>query len=105
MGGMAEHFHLGLRSGVVSYGVDIMTVQYWNFPVDLTMPVTGKCRTITAAVYACEYLVTLWPKDKYSPSYFTAAAMCLKAMHNDVPQSIAREAFIVAARDADLIAA
>ena len=80
-----------------------MTIQYWKLPVDLTMPKTGKRRTITAAVYACEYLVTLWPADKYGPSYFVAAATCIRAMQNEVPQSLAREAFIVAARDADLL--
>lgn len=80
-----------------------MNFRYWSEPVDLIMPLTGRGRTITAACHACEYLVTAWPTDKYGPSYFAAAACCLKAMQNEIPQSRARDAFLLAAGDANLL--
>lgn len=79
-----------------------MTVQYWEYPVDLEFQGIGNHRTITATCFACECLLTLWP-DRHGPAYRNALSVCLDAMKGRVPQTAARRAFLEAAAEARLL--
>ncbi|MDB5554910.1 MAG: hypothetical protein JWL86_4894 [Rhizobium sp.] len=79
-----------------------MVVQYWEYPVDLRLGGIGNQRTITATCFACECLLTLWPRE-HGPAYRRALTICLDAMEGRVPQSAARRAFVDAAAEADIL--
>ena len=74
-----------------------MTIDYWNNPVDVKLEGRANRRTITAACFASDCLLTLWPKSR-GPAYFEALEACVDAMRGREDQNIARRAFIRAAR-------
>jgi hypothetical protein len=82
----------------------MMVVQYWEHPVDLRLGGIGNQRTITATCFACECLLTLWPRE-HGPAYRRALTICLDAMNGKAPQSAARHAFLQAAAEADILKA
>lgn len=81
-----------------------MKSQYWTRPVDVTLEGLNNRRTITATCFACECLLTLWP-DRRGPAYYRALKACSEAMRGRQDQSVARSAFIDAAREARILSA
>lgn len=80
-----------------------MEIQYWERPVEVTFDGIEHRRAITATCFACECLLTLWP-ERRGPAYRRALATCVEAMRGRQAQTAARVAFIIAAREARVLA-
>ena len=80
-----------------------MQGQYWKNAVLLEFVGTGAggLRTVTSTDDAARCLLYKWP-DQSSKAYHRAKGMCLDALEGRKPDEDAREAFLDAAREAQL---
>jgi hypothetical protein len=79
-----------------------MDDQYWNRPVNIEFAGNDHRRTITATRYAIECLTTLWPETR-GELHDSAVAICRAALRGDISPTLARAAFIAAAREENLL--
>jgi hypothetical protein len=78
-------------------------IQGWfSRPVEVAVGVSGSIRHISNAEQAVELLTGQW-RDAGSAPHSAALRACRRAISGDVAADNAREAFIVAAREAHVL--
>ena len=78
-----------------------MNIQYWSKPVELRLPGTRRVRAITGTLFASECLLTAWPAPA-GGAHADALRQCVEALNGRSQVQTARDAFIAAAREAEL---
>lgn len=78
-----------------------MQGQYWKEAVQLELATAGGLRIVTSTDDAARCLLYKWP-DQTSKAYHRAKGMCLDALEGRKPDEEARQAFIDAAREAQI---
>ena len=75
--------------------------QYWKKSVLLEIGGASGIRTVTSTDDAARCLLYKWP-DQSSKAYHRAKGLCLDALEGRKPDDDAREAFLDAAREAQI---
>lgn len=74
----------------------------WSKGVELNIDRFNVCRTIYTTADAAYYLLHKWPAEE-GAEYRRARQVCLAALDGRRPANDAREAFLAAAKEADLL--
>lgn len=74
---------------------------YWNRPITFETTSLGVYRTISSTAEAARALLEDWPTDDWAAWQF-AQQKCLAALEGGIDHEEARQAFLVAAEEADV---
>jgi hypothetical protein len=72
-------------------------------PVVVEPGVIGRFRVVRGLVDALDVLEGRWPEDRKGPAHAAAVASCRSALDGEIETSVARRAFVSAARDAGIL--
>lgn len=75
----------------------------WSVPVHVTFQ-NGTSRAFSSVFEALDILENEWPR-RSGPRYLTAVETCRRTLQRMMPIAVAREAFIAACLEANLLAA
>lgn len=78
-----------------------MTTGRWNNPVTFETLTLGVYRTISSAAEAARVLLDEWPVDE-GAAFLVAKANCLAVLAGEMDPEEARQAFLLAAEEADV---
>lgn len=78
-----------------------MDMKIWEVMVTVEVPKAGEFRHVGSALDAVDCLYSCWPGPQ-GDTHRMAINICLAVLDNDKPTSASREAFIAAAKDADI---
>lgn len=79
-----------------------MDQKRWTAPVTVFTGKPGKMRLIASTADAGEFLLLRWPKEP-GPAHLAAREACLAVLDGEQPPGFAREAFVAAAVEADIL--
>lgn len=79
-----------------------MDPKRWNKPVTVETGKLGKLRAIASTVDAARFLLEDWP-EVAGPAHLKARVACLAVLDGTEETEHAREAFIAAAVEADIL--
>lgn len=82
--------------------LDARVIYLWQRPVHIQMPL-GWHQRIDGPTKAISFMDTQWPGPR-GHHYYTARAACIGATQQRCDSDVARDAFVVAAKEAHLIA-
>jgi hypothetical protein len=73
----------------------------WDEPVTFETGKLGQYRTISSAAEAAHVLISQWPNST-GKAYVEAQDVCLAVLEGREPPNAARQAFLLAAGEADI---
>ncbi|MGB3899450.1 MAG: DUF982 domain-containing protein [Mesorhizobium sp.] len=79
-----------------------MRDENFDIPVTVETAQTGRFLTVTRVGQAADLLLYKWPEDKKGPRHRAALRSLMDAMRDRHAASVAREAFVEAAKEADI---
>ena len=79
-----------------------MDPKRWNKAVEVETEKIGRIRDITSTEEAARFLLERWPVEP-GPLHTEAQIACLAVLDGEMPPEHAREAFIAAAVEADIL--
>ena len=80
-----------------------MDPKRWTKPVTVETAKLGKHRVISSTEEAARFLLTEWPVDETGPAHLDARFACIDVLDGLQPPEHAREAFVAAAVEADIL--
>lgn len=75
---------------------------FFDVPVTIETSQTGRLLTVTRLGQATDLLLHKWPPERRGPMHRQALKAMLQVMEDEQPVRTAREAFVAAAKEADL---
>jgi hypothetical protein len=77
-----------------------MRDEQFDIPVTIETEHTGRYLTVTRTAQAASFLIERWPVQKRGPKYRSALKVMMDAMEQRKTASVARNAFVGAAKEA-----